>query len=232
MELRLYPARAIWDFSSQDCLKETRAAIDAHCLKWIGFDLNISVEPGRLYWIAVKSAAEVYWRYSQHAPTGTVSASRIIRNWSAQKGAYSMRLLPQSRPYEPENLLSGITRPEAWTNLWISDPCDGFPQYVEYDFGKAVKFETIQLIFDTNLHMAHMSTPALYRFPECVRHYLIYSEQGGAWKPLVEVTDNYQRRREHRFEPLSSSKLRIEILGSNGDPSARLYEVRVYHQQD
>jgi hypothetical protein len=228
----MYPAGAIWDFSSQECLKEARADIDPHCLSWIGFDLNISVEPGRLYWIAIKSGAEVYWRYSQHAPTGTVSASRIIRNWSAQKGAYSMRLLPESRPYEPENLLSGVTRPEAWTNLWISDPHDGFPQYVEYDFGRTIEFNTIQLVFDTNLHMAHMATPALYRFPECVRHYVIYTEKGGSWKPSVEVTDNYQRRREHRFEPLSTSKLRIEILGTNGDPSARLYEVRVYHQQD
>jgi hypothetical protein len=80
--------------------------------------------------------------------------------------------------------------------------------------------------------MAHMATPALYRFPECVRHYSIYTEQRGVWKPLLEVTDNYQRLRQHRFELLSSNKLRIEILGTNGGPSARLYEVRVYNDQD
>ena len=46
----------------------------------------------------------------------------------------------------------------------------------------------------------------------------------------IEIKDNYQRRREHSFDPVRARRLRIEVLATNGDPSARLYELRVYHR--
>ena len=63
----------------------------------------------------------------QPQPDGHACASRILRNWSAQKGSYTMRITPESRPYEAANLLSGIARPEEWTNIWVSDPVARLP---------------------------------------------------------------------------------------------------------
>jgi hypothetical protein len=141
-----------------------------------------------------------------------------------------MRLSPDSRPYEAENILSGTTRPERWTNIWISDPGAGLPQSVELDFGREVSFDTVYLTFDTNLNKPHMKTPGLYKPPECARDYVLYCDQNGSWKSVAVVEGNYQRRRVHRFDTVSSRKLRLEVRGTNGDPSARLYEIRVYKE--
>jgi len=75
-----------------------------------------------------------------------------------------------------------------------------------------------------------MSTPPLYRVPECVRDYTLYYESSGGWKELVRVKENYQRRRVHRFDRVTSRRVRLEISATNGDASARLYEMRVYQE--
>ncbi len=231
VELNLYRAKAIWDFGSTESLAKASAEIAPGSLAWLAFDVNVNVEPHGLYWIGLKSDKDVYWRYSDRSPTGTQCASRILKNWSAQKGSYTMRLTPESRPYEARNLLSGITRPEEWTNVWVSDPGLGFPQSVEYDLGKAVRFNTIHLIFDTNLNLPHMSTPGLYRTPECASDYSLYVEGSmGEWVKVIAVQGNYQRRRVHGFDAVSSRRIRLEIARSNGDPSARLYQMRVYQE--
>ncbi len=55
-------------------------------------------------------------------------------------------------------------------------------------------------------------------------------ETTGFWLKVASVSGNYQRRRVHRFDAVTSRKVRLEILRSNGDPSARLYQVRVYDE--
>jgi len=64
-------------------------------------------------------------------------------------------------------------------------------------------------------------------FPECVRDYEIKILDGEP-KTIVSVRGNYRRRRIHKFEPVTARKLYIEVQATNGDPSARIYEVRVY----
>jgi hypothetical protein len=45
---------------------------------------------------------------------------------------------------------------------------------------------------------------------------------------LVEAHDNYVRRRVQRFETVQSQRVRLTVLATNGAPSARVYEMRVY----
>ena len=55
-------------------------------------------------------------------------------------------------------------------------------------------------------------------------------ELNGGWETLVEVGGNYQRRRVHRIEAVAARRLRIEVRDTNGEPTARIYEVRVYKE--
>ena len=232
VELSLYKAKTIWDLSSSQKIKTVRSNVPPQSISWIKFPIEMSVTPHKLYWISVRAKDKVFWRYSEKAPVGTASASRIINRWAFNKGAYSMHLFPESTPYEPENILSGVTRPEKWANIWISDPCSSFPQYVELDFGKEVTFNTVYLIFDTNLNRTHKATPPLFRAPECVKDYALFDEQKESWKLLLKVKGNYQRRRIHHFNSLTSRKLRLEIYSTNGYRSARVYEIRVYRESN
>lgn len=65
-----------------------------------------------------------------------------------------------------------------------------------------------------------MGTPGLFRAPECVRDYTIEAFVAGDWRELLSVEGNYHRLREHRVEP---------ITATNGDPSARVYALRLYN---
>jgi hypothetical protein len=138
---------------------------------------------------------------------------------------------PDSTPYQAENLLSGVSRPERWTNIWVSDDQQGLPAWVRYDLGGARQFDTIHLTFDTNLNLAHMSVPGLYRAPTCVRDYKLLAHiPNGAWKVVATCVDNYQRKRIHTIERGIYDAVKLEISATNGDPSARLYEMRIYDE--
>jgi hypothetical protein len=40
------------------------------------------------------------------------------------------------------------------------------------------------------------------------------------------VAGNWQRLRRHRFPPVTTRRLRVEVQATNGDSTARVYEIR------
>lgn len=143
-----------------------------------------------------------------------------------------------------QNVINGLSRPvdddwEMWigkvpNNMWISDPGNDMPQWVELDFGGKQKLNSVYLTFDTNLHPKRYTTweqkPEERMPPECVRDYQVQVEKDGKWETVADVTKNYQRRRIHNFDTVETSKLRVLITATNGDKSARIYEIRAYNE--
>jgi hypothetical protein len=60
--------------------------------------------------------------------------------------------------------------------------------------------------------------------PETVRDYAITA--GAA--ELVRETNNHQRMKRHRFNPIATRTLRVHVKATNGDDFARILEVRCY----
>ena len=229
--LHLRGANDVWDFTSETDISVCESNVPPNSRTWVTFEVQREVEAKRLYWIWLEPCPGVYWVHSEDEPTGTVAAYKptyFERTWVWVHGCYAMQLDPSSRPYEPENVVSGVARPESWTNIWISDPSKPLPQWIELDFGKSVTFNTVYLTFDTHLNWRG-KYPLFYKAPQCVRDYAIYYlDEGGFWRQVVAVQGNYHRRRVHKFKPVTSNKLRVEIIATNGDKSARIYEIRVY----
>ena len=92
----------------------------------------------------------------------------------------------------------------------------------------AVRFNTVEIAFDTDAN--RKVTLPLYLYPDCVKDYPLQVKQGGSWRDLLEVQGNYVRKRVHTFPEVQSSGLRLRVNTTNGAPSARLYEVRVYQE--
>jgi len=231
MEVTLKKAKNIWDYDGSDgILSQQKVTVPPMGISWINIPFNLTVEPKSLYIITACSQAGVFWRYSKKPPVGTAALSKEKNRWTSTKGAYTIRIYPEVFPYEADNIISGVSRPEAWTNIWISDPSQGLPQTVTLEFPAEKTFNTIYLTFDTNLTQTHMSTPPLYHFPECVKDYALFYDDNGTWKEIVHCQDNYQRRKIHKFSPITTKKLQIEIYATQGDPSARIYEIRVYNE--
>ncbi len=198
--------------------------------------LNAVVEPGRMVWIKVAGPAGPRWRYAVDDPIGTCSAYRRPDGYLwygpgtwARWRSLAVDVLPESRPYGPEQVLTGLDRPAATTNAWVSDPAQPLPQWIELELPDPPQvIDTVQLLFDTQLNRINYVTPGLFRAPECVRDYTLTAEVAGEWLELASVTGNYHRRREHGFPPMAPSRLRLTVTATNGDASARVYAVRLY----
>jgi len=230
LQLGLRPAETVWDFSATKDIVKAKARIFPNTVSWVNFKLQQLVTPHKLYWIWLKPQKKVFWRHSDDNPVGTVAAHKPYAKWLRIRGSYSLKLDPPSHPYSPENILNGVARPEDWTNIWVSDPDEGFPQFIELEFGEPRTLTTIYLTFDTNLNRVLCRTPGLFKAPECIRDYVIYYLKDQQRIELLRVKDNYHRRRVHHFQAITARKLGVEILATNGSDSARIYEIRVYKE--
>ena len=150
--------------------------------------------------------------------------------WKPLTGGQSLsiKIQPKSHPFKAQNVAFGTNRPDQWTNIWISDPTDTFPVNLDFRWSEKQHFNTVQITFDTNQN--YRVTKPLYRYPECVKDYELQYKSGGRWISLLQVEDNYMRRRVHQFDRITADELRLNIFSTNGSPNARVYEVRVYDE--
>ncbi|MDF7825172.1 FAD-dependent oxidoreductase [Pontiellaceae bacterium B12227] len=141
----------------------------------------------------------------------------------------------KSALFSAQHVINGVTRViDDEMNMWASDPEQALPQWLELDFGSKKKVNSVYLTIDTDVNDAKRATwewkDSERMPPEAVRDYQVQVLKGKKWITVADVKDNYQRRRIHRFQTLETSHVRILITASNGDPSARIYEVRAYNE--
>ncbi len=234
--LSVHRARDVWDLAALDAEPVISAAAAVpHGRGWVEVELHMDASPGALYWFRADGPDEIMWRFAQDAPPGT-SAIHLRPDgtrWFAGGGRGgwrwpALRVEPESRPYAAEQAINGRARPDTGANLWISDPAEPLPQWLEVELPEPTRLDAAVLIFDTNLSRTNMATPGLFRAPECVRDYVLAAEIDGRWQELVAVTGNYQRRREHRLEAVVATRVRLTVMATNGDPSARVYALRLH----
>lgn len=134
-----------------------------------------------------------------------------------------MRITPEQFPYSPANLNTGGNRPDRWPNLWVSSSA---PAWVELQLPSRAAIRQAEITFDTDIN--RHSRKALYRYPDCVKSYDLLAPAAGGWRVIARETANYFRRRVHRFDPVTTDRIRLEIHETNGAAAARIYEVRLY----
>lgn len=225
--LSLYKVDSLRDVSFNNLVASSSKRLEANFEGWVDFSIEKEdVTPG-YYLIKIEALEDLYIGYNSKSFPGIQRIDFSSKFYIAH-GVYPLKLSPPSKPYGPENIISGVARPTYYaTHIWISE--EGFPQYVEIEFPKVYRINTIYITFDTNLDV-----PEPFRNvpePECVRDYAIYYKKDGKKVKLLEERGNYHRRRVHKFNEVECSGIAIEILSSNGDPSARIYEVRIYNMQ-
>ena len=158
----------------------------------------------------------------------------LFRSWTVVKGQqyafYTDPALRFATDHQPANVIDGVSRIVGKeSHLWASDPHQALPQWIELDFGKAVELNSLRLTFDTDLNTKFPVKPVV---PQCVKDYRVEAYDGAAWREVVKEKDNFLRHRVHGFKTLSASKLRLTVDATNGDPSARVFEIRAYREPD
>lgn len=241
VEIAIGAATDFWDHGAKPT-NRVFVEIAPEDTGWLSVDVRGLLSAHELAKITVLANEDVFWGYSKSEIIGTSAAFRnpcyphpelegrgvwnAFPQWRFLRGSYCMRFSPMNTPYGPANVISGITRPENGSNIWISSPNSPLPQYVELEFPEEVTLRCIHLTFDTNLTPPIM----MLRCPvaETVKDYAIQFETCNGWEECISITDNYQRKRVHTITPVTTKRIRVEIRSTHGCASARVYEIRAY----
>ncbi|MBX3176691.1 MAG: FAD-dependent oxidoreductase [Candidatus Hydrogenedentes bacterium] len=239
MTVALRRADHVWDFRGVDDLTAATASIPPDHEGWVHFDLNVDVDPGRLYYLHTTAHPGVFWKMFQEndanlrdrCPVGVAPAElpgEVYWRPFREGKSFCMRVAPEIHPFAGQNAVRGSNRPDQWTNLWRSSPDRSLPQSLELAWDREIRFNRAEITFDTNMNRRNRAP--FFRYPECVRDYRIEARIAGVWTALHEERDNYQRRRVHDLPRTAADRLRLTVLATNGVPEARVYEVRVYDE--
>jgi hypothetical protein len=148
-----------------------------------------------------------------------------------------VRASSEVRGWEAVNVINGVHRGVyERKNRWASDPTQPMPQWLELHFREPKRIREVHLTFDTGLNRELTLSAAegvnrrIIIGPqlETVRDYEVQVLYGDSAKTVVKVEGNYQRKRVHQFEPQLATGIRLVVHATNGDQSARVFEVRVY----
>lgn len=126
------------------------------------------------------------------------------------------------------NLTNGVDRPVNRTNAWVADLSDAKP-HLDLSWGQPQSIARIELVFDTDAD--HPLESVLFGHPErdiifCVPSYRVLAADG---RELIAVTDNHQTRRSHVLpEPVTTDRLRIELMRPHDHVPTALFAVRVH----
>jgi hypothetical protein len=197
----------------------------------------------------------VQWAASEGtAPTGTLSATLVVapggpeprnarldsfapeeieipayRLWRQRRRLTQvLHLEPPARPYESANVTNGWAFPGHGANLWISPP--HLPATVELSWPRPVHIGRVHLALDTDLDTGTDHRDGLSRAPESVRELEIRAHTPQGWRTVGTLQDVYHRRHVLAFPIVEADALQVIVTATNGDPHARVYEIRVYER--
>lgn len=142
-----------------------------------------------------------------------------------------------------ENVIRGFTRDIPKGDLWrwsapMPTSGDSEGPWVELTWDEPQKLQEIQLVFDSGFQR-ELTLSKLFGVlkrqvrgpqPETVKDYKITYKPKGSDKyvELASVEGNYQRLNRHTVKPVEAEAIRVQVLATNGDPLARIFEIRCY----
>ncbi|RTE11274.1 FAD-dependent oxidoreductase [Paenibacillus whitsoniae] len=227
----------IWEYvtDTQPIIASTTLAVPPGRLQWIRWELDVKLtQDASAGYVRLDIGAhhQLYWHKAASVAPGMVAASDMGNGLMRRYGngeTLAFQIEPAQNCYPAQHIVSGVTRPYRSTNLWRSDPSEGMPQWVELAWEEAQMISQVEVTFAGHLLRDYRFYPPLSPDPQCVKAYELQAWMNGEWMTLEKVSNQYQRRRIHHLaNSVSTKKLRLVVYETNGDPSAAIYEIRVY----
>jgi hypothetical protein len=208
---------------------------------WVEFPVDITINNSRLVGLFLEPVDGLSWSLMEAGPSSSCRGylDSSTGKWTTVVGQYYAFYVDSEikgvTAYNASNVNNGVSRiVDEQMNMWKSDPSQAMPQWVQLDLDEPKAINAAYLTFDTNLNQAKHQTwewKVTDRIvPESVKDYEVQYYDGSEWVTVVKVEDNYQRRRIHEFPAVTTDKVRLLITRTNGDPSARVYEIRLYNE--
>ncbi|MBD1427716.1 FAD-dependent oxidoreductase [Sphingobacterium arenae] len=141
----------------------------------------------------------------------------------------ALQVEPALRPFDVEQIKTGVYRPTTAPNAWVASQEDTAPQ-LKISWEEPQEIRHIDLFFDTDYD--HPMESVLMGHPEdvmpfCVRNYKIVDDQGHI---VFEKEGNYQSMSRIELEqPVITSALTIVVDRPSENVPASLFSVRCYN---
>jgi hypothetical protein len=187
---------------------------------------------GSFFRLDIDANPHLEWKTAGKIESGHMAMYQIGPNKMRRFGSghtLSFRVSPAQPCFAPENVISGYTRPNHFTNLWKSDPEQQGPQWLQLQWNEMKNIGQVELTFPGHLVREYHAYDPFYRDPQCPKNFAVQSWDGHEWQTVYQVKDNYQRQVKLTLpQTMQTDTIRIQISETNGDPSAQVYEVRCY----
>lgn len=154
-------------------------------------------------------------------------------NWAIGRSKIGFRHHPDperegwfySEGATPAAVVDGVSRIVGHeAHAWVSDAAKSLPQALTLVWNRPVKAAEVRLVFNSDLMPAYpKAMPA-----QLVKGYDVEVKSQGRWETVASESDNWRRLAVHGFEPREITALRLVCKETWGDPSAQVFEVRVY----
>jgi hypothetical protein len=222
------------DFSMAEDLATATAMVPPGQRSWVRFDFDQEITTP-FAWVWLPPQKGLFWTLMTHAPRGSHRAYGLKPDGGVHTSLGSQYMTFYTEPPTGDRdkhlahfVNNGAIRlTDASMNMWASDPEESLPQWIELTWDQPVTLNTIRLTFDTDLNYRWHD---VQRVPQCVRDYEVIVHVDGRWRVVAAEDGNFQRHRVHRFSSVTTSRLRVNVDATNGDRSARIYEIRAYNE--
>jgi len=132
-----------------------------------------------------------------------------------------------------ENVINGYSRiNSAEEYQWVSDPQKTLPQWLALMLQEKTLINCVEVTLDTD--MTNPSMLGLYEpYPHTlVKDYDLEVWENGNWTTVDRIRDNWQRKIVHHIKPTETDRIRIFVKDTGDHKTARIFEVRVYRDQE
>jgi hypothetical protein len=232
--LQLKKVDHIWDYriNGLDVLANISVVVPIG-KNWIELKVELTnLEPGKLIRLDAGANPHIEWVMAGNIEAGLTAVYQIGDNKMRRFGnghSLSFKIKPAQPCFNASNVINGVTRPHQYTNLWKSDPSMLLPQWIQLSWKEARCINQVELTFPGHLLREYHAYDPFYRDPQCPSDYTIDAMLNDNWVVLKTIKGNYQRQNVHVLDnEIITSKVRVTILATNGDPSAQVYEIRCY----
>lgn len=234
IRVALRKVESLWDYEngSEAPVWQGEVAVPAEFDDLVWLETGLSGLKDGVYRLELEGPATVAWRCSPGRQHGTAGGHRIGSgrfHWNRLFGEMAYQTEPAQAVFEPANVLSGVTRPSDGMHMWLSDPAQSLPQWIELRWPEPVDLRRVELTFPMQWVLeTHWENP-FYVAPHIATAYRLEVPTGDSWRTLVHETTNTASRRQHLLtEAISTKTLRLRIDRTHASRSAGLVEIRCY----
>jgi hypothetical protein len=234
ISVSLRKVSSVWNYQvyPEVPLLRKELEVPARADEFITLPFQTALTESGCYRIELEGPECVAWQCSSNRFHG-IAGGHIVGSkrfhWNRLHGEFAFQLSPAQPIFGPRQVLSGVSRPGTDTHLWLSDPAQPMPQWIELSWEKEQKIGTVELTFPSQWVLeTHWENP-FYLAPHVAVDYRIEGWADGRWTCLEGVQGNEKHQRRHRLKESGNwKKIRVLIEKTHQSPSAGLVEIRCY----